>query len=459
MEDLKHNQKFFKLLLIIFIETALFMLMGATDTLMLSAYSDDAVAAVGLANQSLTLANMLFMIVSTGTIILISQYIGAKRMTRASDIAITSIIFAFLLGIVLSTVFLVFDDHLLAILSVDEVIYNDTKSYLNTITYVFAINAINPVFGSIFRGFNKAKYSLYISLISNIINVTGNAIFIFGLFGIPQLGVQGVAYSTITAIIFRAVTSVIVIIVGLKLKPSLNFIKNFSKYMREVIKVGTPTALESAIYNIMQFVVVAIVSTIGKTEVITRIYILNLSMFIFLASVSFAQTNQIIVGNYVGAKREQEAFKMTNWSFKWSVMIAIAMTLFLNLFNDEAIGLFTNNPDVITLGKKLLLMTFLLEIGRALNLVYGSALKGAGDVYFPLKTAFIFMLFTAIPLSYLLGIHYQLGLIGVWIAYVFDELSRGIIAIYYWQSRKWMNKAIIQEPENQDEELMPKLAI
>jgi putative MATE family efflux protein len=441
------QHKFFNLFIIILIETGLFMLMGIVDTMMLSAYDDFAVAAVGLANQSLNLANMLFLIVSTGTIIVLSQYLGAKRFERANNIALTSILFAFLLGLTLSVIFISFDDFILGLLNVDAEIYDWTKSYMNIVTFMMAINAMNPVLGSIFRGFEKAKYSLYISLMANIINIVGNAVFIFGLFGLPQLGVVGVAYSTATAIAFRALVSILVLIFGLKIKPTLGLIKNFFKFMREIIKVGTPSALENGLYTIMQFVVVSIVSSIGNTEVTTRIYILNISMFIYLASMAFAQTNQIYVGNYVGAKQPEEAFKITNWSFKYSLITAIIMTIVANIFGGTIIGWFTNNPDVIRLGRQLLMISLFVETGRALNLVYQSALKGSGDVYFPLITAAIFMIGMCIPVSYLLGITFNLGLIGVWIAYALDECSRGIIAIIYWYKKKWVNKAIVQKSD------------
>jgi putative MATE family efflux protein len=443
--------KFFGLFIVIFLETGLFMLMGMADTVMLSQYDDNAVAAVGLANQSLNLANMLFLIVSTGTIIALSQYLGAKRLERASNIAIASIIFAFLLGLTLSITFLGLDDFILGLLNVDESIYDWTKSYMNTVTFVMAINAMNPVLGSIFRAFNKAYYSLIISLVANLLNIFGNAVFIFGLFGLPQLGVIGVAYSTTAAICFRAFFSIIMIIFGLKIKPSLGFIKNFFKFMTEIIKVGTPSALENGLYNIMQFVVVAIVSSIGNTEVTTRIYILNISMFIFLTSVSFAQTNQIYVGKYVGAKEPDKAFKITNWSFKYSLITAIGMTIIMNIFATSIIGVFTDNSEVIRLGKQLLFISLFVEIGRALNLVYQSALKGAGDVYFPLINALIFMIGVCIPLSYLLGITFNLGLIGVWIAYGIDECARGTIAIIYWYKKKWVNKAIVQKVDDEQD--------
>ncbi len=438
------NNQFFRLFIVILFETSLFMLMGSIDTMMLSAYSGEAVNAVSNANQALTVMNMLFSILSTGSIIIIAQYYGAKKIEHAKDVSLISILLSFIFGGILSIIFIIFNDFILTALNVPKHVYQDSKTYSLIVGSILAITATNPVMSSIFRGFHKAKISLYISLIANILNIIGNAIFIFGLFGLPRLGVVGVAYSTVFAIIFRSVVSLILILNYLKIRPSIDFLKRFKSYFTEIFKIGSPSALEGIIYNVMQLVVVSMVNLISDDAMETRTFVLQLSMFVYLGSAALAQTNQIYVGNYIGNHEFDKAFTLTNRTFKMAVMISMAVTLIFNIFNDELLGLFTKNQAIIEQGKTLLLFTFLVEFGRAVNLVYAQAFKGAGAVKFPLYTAFIFMLGTAIPLTYLLGLKLGLGLVGVWIAYAFDELARGAIAIFFWYRKSWTKKRIVK---------------
>ncbi|WP_040461437.1 MATE family efflux transporter [Haloplasma contractile] len=441
------NKSFTKLVLIILIETALFMLMGTIDTIMLSGYSDNAVAAVGLADQAISLAFMLFTVISTGTIILISQYIGAERIKNAENVAIISLIISFLSGILLSGIFIVFNEAILSFLSVDSNdtnFYNTTQNYLLIVSIFMPFAAMNPVVNSIFRGFNKAKISLYISLFVNIINIIGNAMFIYGWFGAPILGPIGVAYSTAFSRTLKIVITIILLKYFVKITPHENILKNFFKRSKEVFKVGTPSALEGIIYQVMQFVVLAFVSGyLGTTQVTTRIYVLKLTMFIFLASLALAQANQIYVGNFVGRKEFDRALKHTNKVFIVGAFISLSMTLLFNIFNDQLLGLFTNDSEIIRLGKSLLLLTFFVEFGRSLNLIYAFALKGSGDVNFPLITAFISMWGVVIPLTYF-SIQLGYGLMGVWAIYAFDEIIRGILAIIHWQTGKWKKKALVK---------------
>lgn len=339
--------------------------------------------------------------------------------------------------------FFFFNDYILCLINVPKHVYNDAKSYTLIVGSILAITATNPVMASIFRGFHKAKISLYISLTANILNVLGNAIFIFGLFSLPKLGVIGVAYSTSFAIIFRSVLSLIFMIKHLKIKPSLKIIKDFKIYLAKILKIGFPSALEGIFYNVMQLAIVAMVNLISPNAMEIRTYVLNLTMLIFLGSMALAQTNQIFVGNYIGSQKYDEAFSITNKTFIRALIISLSVSLIFNIFSQSILSLFTSDQEIIKLAKKLLLFTLIVESGRALNLVYASAFKGAGAVKFPLYTAFIFMIFVAIPLTYLLGIKLSLGLIGVWIAYAVDEVSRGLIAIYFWHKKVWLKKSII----------------
>jgi Na+-driven multidrug efflux pump len=110
-------------------------------------------------------------------------------------------------------------------------------------------------------------------------------------------------------------------------------------------------------------------------------------------------------------------------------------------------SLFTDNKEIIKTGSTLLLLCLILEPGRTFNLVVINSLRATGDAVFTVKMGVLSMWGIAVPLSYFLGIHYGLGLAGVWIAFITDEWLRGIIMYYRWKSRAWESKVLVQKKQ------------
>ena len=194
----------------IFIELTLFMLMGMVDTFMLSAYSDNAVAAVGMSNQVINLIGVMFNFVAAGTIILVSQNLGAKNQTKACEVSIVSIGANFLIGIILSVVMITCSKYILTFMNTPLEIMDITLNYTKIIGSFLFLMAIQPVLSGILRSFGYTKHSMIITLIANLINICGNALFIYGLFGVPELGPVGVAISTVFS---RFVTVVLIAVI------------------------------------------------------------------------------------------------------------------------------------------------------------------------------------------------------------------------------------------------------
>lgn len=162
----------------IFIELTLFMLMGMVDTFMLSAYSDNAVAAVGMSNQVINLIGVMFNFVAAGTIILVSQNLGANNQTKASEVSIVSIGANLVIGLLLSLVMVTCSKYILSFMNTPEEIMQTTISYTQIVGSFLFLMAVQPVLSGILRSFGYTKQSMIITLIANIINIFGNAIFI-----------------------------------------------------------------------------------------------------------------------------------------------------------------------------------------------------------------------------------------------------------------------------------------
>lgn len=216
MEDQKSLRvRLFKLTGPIFIETLLIMLLGAMDTFMLSRYSDDTVAAVGVVNQLLNLVFLVFGVSTVGTSVLCSQYLGAKQHKNVIQVVGVSLLFNTLIGLSISAVLFFRAESLLKMMNLDPGLVADGLVYMRIVGGFAFLQAIALTLSAVLRSHNKAFYPMRVTLLMNVLNILGNYALIFGKFGLPQMGVEGAAISTsfcrmialvlLTFILFRKV--------------------------------------------------------------------------------------------------------------------------------------------------------------------------------------------------------------------------------------------------------------
>ena len=428
----------------IFIELTLFMLMGMVDTFMLSAYSDNAVAAVGMSNQVINLIGVMFNFVAAGTIILVSQNLGAKNQTKACEVSIVSIGANFLIGIILSVVMITCSKYILTFMNTPLEIMDITLNYTKIIGSFLFLMAIQPVLSGILRSFGYTKHSMIITLIANLINICGNALFIYGLFWVPDLGPVGVAISTVFSRFVTVVLIAVIIYRKIEFKFSTHFFKSWPlQDVKNILKIGVPSALEQLAYSTSQVIIISFVSMLGTLAITTRVYTGNISMFVYLFSLAIAQGNQVLVGYLIGEKKTDEVSHQTFKTQRLAVSVSLGLSIICYLGSDFLFGIFTSDANILSLGHMLLLINVFLEIGRATNLVLTNALKAAGDINYPFILGIVGMWVICIPVAYVLGIWFGLGLAGIWIAFAVDECFRGLVFTIRWKSQKWVNKSFI----------------
>ena len=198
-----------KLVLPIFIETALVMMLGAVDTIMLSQHSDNSVAAVGVVNQLVNLAVLVFQVISFGTTVLCSQYLGAglkERMVQATAVAIA---FNACSGLLISAGLYFGSPLLLSLMGLRPELMGEGVCYMRIVGAFAFFQAISLAISASFRSADKVIYPMMVTAVVNLLNIAGNYVLIFGKMGMPALGVEGAAISTSIA---RGVSMVILLI-------------------------------------------------------------------------------------------------------------------------------------------------------------------------------------------------------------------------------------------------------
>lgn len=429
----------------IFVDSVLRMLLGTVDVFMLSRISDTATGAVGLANEIIFFCILMFGFVGIGTSVAVSQYIGAGREQEASRIAASAITINLIFGILVSCVLVGFGEPLMRLLNSSPEQIDIAGRYLKIVGGFIWIEALSYAISSVIRSTGNTKSVMFVTLGVNIIHMTGNFLLIFGNFGAPAWGVTGAAISTIvsrllgimvlTVILYRRIPSPI------RKKDYVNW---NGLYVKQIMSVGLPAAGEHLSWQSQYLMVLSFVNMIGIKALNTHVYVMNVSNYFMAFAMAIGAGTEIIVGQMVGAGEMKAAYRRLMKSVRISFLLTFVIVGTASLFRHQLIGLFTNDADIIAVGASIFLLSVVLEPGRTFNIVIINSLRAAGDARFPVMMGVLSMWGVSVPLAYLLGVHYGIGLLGIWIAFACDEWLRGIIMLLRWRSRAWEKKALVK---------------
>ncbi|MER2113303.1 MAG: MATE family efflux transporter, partial [Solibacillus isronensis] len=434
----------FKLTWPLFLELFLFMLMGLADTFMLSAVSDDAVAGVGTANQYIQIAILILGVIGTGASIVVSQYLGSRLIAEASQIAALSVTLNLLVGLAISGLFLLFSDFLMKMMNLQGAVLEAAQSYLVIVGGFIFVQALITSMSSIIRVQGWTKQTMYVSLAMNIVHVVLNYILIFGKFGMPELGVEGAAISSVISRVLAAVVFFWLLYQALEVRIEWADYYRLSKnYISKILKIGIPSALEQVLYQTNQIVLLYYVTFIGAEALSARQYAVNISMFTYLFAMAIGMATAILVGRYVGAGEKELAYNKVWFGVKSALIFTLSMVVIIILFREPFMGLFTDNEEIIKIGASVLLLSIFLETGRTINITIINSLRASGDAAYPVRIGFVSMIVIGLSLGYLFVFVLDLGLVGVWLAIACDEWIRAVLVIFRWRSRKWERYAIV----------------
>jgi Na+-driven multidrug efflux pump len=313
------------------------------------------------------------------------------------------------------------------------------------------------ILATIIRSYGHSRGPMIVNVVAMVINVCGNYVSIFhggvargvgeqlhGPFGISVSVIQGVALATITSQI--AATTILYAMMrrrrDIVLEKGGLFRVPVSVY-RRILAVGVPTAGENLSYNLGQIMIMRMISAIGTDAITAFVYAITVLRFVFITSISIGSAAQIKVGYYVGAMMADVAQRKVYRYFLAGTAISTAIVLAVKLFQVPIIGRFTENPDIQTMAFGVLLVALFHEPGRNFNVIIIPALKGAGDVRYPVYVGIIFMWGVGVTLAYVLGIALGWGLTGVCVAMALDEWSRGIVIFLRWRGGRWKGRRLV----------------
>ena len=387
---------------------------GVFDSLMIGKVSVSQLAAVSLATSIFSFILLFCIGLSYGITPLISSSDRGKKY-------VSSILYNGMLVNVISSIllvsFVILTKHLLSYLGQDAEVLFHTYSYLDIICISLIPLILFQTFKQFIEGLGFTKPSMYISVISNVINVVLNAVLIFGLFGFPRLEIIGAAYATL---ISRVIMFLLILIYCLndrrfsKYILKTKFLINLN-HIKDIFRIGFASGLQY-IFEVGAFSVATVMTgSIGAIHLAAHQIALNLASISYMIASGIGSASMISLSYYDGKRNFEDMRRSGFASFLLVFILMIVSALVFIIFRNYLPVLYVDDSSVINIASTLLIIAGLFQISDGIQAVGLGILRGIRDIKKPTIVTFISYWIISIPLSYFLGIEYGYGVYGIWI--------------------------------------------
>ena len=407
-----------KLIVPLIIEQILAVTVGMADVMMVSSAGEAAVSGVSLVDMINVLLINIFAALATGGAVVSSQFLGAKDRSKACNAAGQLLFISFILSMLITIIVLFSKSPLLRLLfgKIENDVMQASLTYLTISALSYPFIAVYNSCAALFRSMGNSKVSMYTSAGMNVINIAGNAVFVFGF----HMGVAGVALSSLISRFFACLVLLFLlnnplheIHVTLKKRfhPSLSMIKT-------ILYIGIPSALESSMFQL------------GRAN--------NLDAFGCIPGQALSLAMITVIGRCVGAGDYAQAKHYTKKLLKTTYLITIALNFVILLTMPLILKIYNLSDATIRLASVLVLIhNGCAMILWPLSFVLPNALRASNDVRFTMVISIFSMWTFRIVFSYLLGQWLGWGAIGVWIAMILDWIFRVICFTVRFLSGRW----------------------
>lgn len=437
------NRKLLLLLIPIIAEQFLNSLMGMADSMMVSNVGAAALSGVSLVDSINNLVVQAFNAMATGGVIICSTYFGQKDIKRANESARQVILVSAFISFILMFVCLTFRDQLLRTIfgSIDADVMQAASIYFLLTIISYPGISLAAAGSAIFRAQSNTKLPMNVAIVSNILNVAGNALLIYG-FG---MGVYGAAIATMASRIFSAV---VLLTLLRRDKYEIN-IREYHKIrpdfgkIRRILAMGIPNGIENSMFQFGKLAIQSSVSLLGTAAIAAQSMTNIFENVNGVAGIGVGIGLMTIVGQCLGAGRKDEAIYYTKKMIGWGYIAILSSCLFtyaiarpvtiLAGMEKESAALCIFMLGWITIVKPLLWSP---------SFIIPYALRAAGDVKFSMIIATLTMWLCRVTLATFLIRVVGMGAMGVWIGMFADWGIRGIIFTLRFRSRKWIHKVI-----------------
>ena len=421
-------------------------LYNTVDSVVVGNYvGDNALAAVGSAGPILNLLIVLFIGISVGAGIMVSQYFGAKKREELSSTIGNCLVLTALASVFVMIVATLASRPLLQLLNTPDSIIDWCTSYLRILFLGVAGLAFYNILSGILRGLGDSVSALLYLIISCILNIILDLVFVIYF----HMGVSGVALATIIA---QAVSAVLCYIKLSRmtdvfdLKPS--YMKLHKKHSAAIVRLGLPSGITQAIMSMAMIVVQSLTNSYGEMFIAANVMVMRVDGFAMLPNFSFGTAMTTYTGQNVGARRYDNVHTGAKQGTVMAVITSTAITLLILLFGRHLMGIFTNTPDLVTLRMRMMQILAVGYIAMAVTQSLSGVMRGAGDTMTPMWISVVTTIIIRVPIAYGIAFLTRTPELPngrqecVYISLLISWLLGAVITWFFYCRGKWREKAI-----------------
>lgn len=437
------NKDLRRLIVPILIEQLLAIFVGMSDSIMVATVGEHAVSGVSLVDNIFILLIYLFAALATGGAVVAGQYLGQENLPQARKSVNQLVLFTAVFSLIITGVIYVARNLILTKVfgHIEANVMEAAQTYLLIVSASIPFMALYNAGAAIFRSMGNSKVPMYLSFLMNTINVTGNAILIFG-FG---MGVAGAAIATLCS---RIIAGIGIIILLRNPKWLLHLDRPFSfrlhaGMLKRIAYIGIPNGMENGMFQLGKIMVLSMIASFGTASIAANAVGNVLATFQVLPGMSMGMVFITVCSRCVGAGDYDMVRYYTRKLVKLVHMMILVMDILVVLALPIILKLYNLSPEAMEMTRKIVLYHGLMAVliwPEAFSLA--NTLRAASDVTYCLIWSVISMWIFRIGFSYILGVRMGWGVFGVWVAMTIDWAVRMILFIIRYRGTKWYHGSI-----------------
>jgi len=399
----------------------------------------EALAAVG-ANFPLIFALISFVVgIAIGSTVIIAQYFGAKKMDLVKRTIDTLYIFMFVASIFLTVVGIWGSEYIFKLISLPEEVIPLAIDYFNVYALGFIFFFGFQGTSAILRGLGDSKTPLYFLIVSTVMNIALDLFFVLVL----KWGIKGVAAATVIA---QAGAFFSIIIYLNRYHKFLDFSPLKMRFDMEIFKkslrIGLPSGFQQTFVSVGFLALYRIVNMFGTPTIAAYSIVMRIDMFAAMPAMNFSAAISTFVGQNIGANKFERIGRGLNATLLMTTVISVLVTAMALLFAEPLMYLFTNDTEVVEIGKQYLYIVSGFYVIFSIMFVFGGVLRGAGDTIVPLFITILALWIIRIPVSYFLSI--KIGAIGIWWGIPIAWAVGVTASFLYYKTGRWKKRAVVK---------------
>ena len=429
------------------LESFFVALAGMIDTMMVSTLGTYAVAAVGLTTQPKFIALALFLSSNIAVNALAARRFGQKNRENANKILYTAIVFVIISALIISTITFIGADQIIRWCGSNADTHEAGVTYFRVIQAGMIFNVLSLVINAAQRGCGNTQIAMTTNVTSSIVNIVFNYLLIGGNFGFPRLGMFGAALATVLGTVVACIMSIISIsksdcflsipyIIKHKIKPGFDA-------FRSIISLSFNLLLENIAMRIGFLTTSIIAAKLGTDAFAAHQVGMNLLSLAFSLGDGMQVAAVALIGRSLGEKNTEKAKHYGNICQKIGFIISVVLAVIMFFFGREIFSLFFNKADILDMGVLISRFIMIIVLFQVSQIIFAGCLRGAGDIKYCLWASLISVTIIRTLVTWsLAGGILNLGLSGIWLGVLSDQLSRFIFLSIRFREGKWTEIAI-----------------